>query len=88
MFDRRAAELRRGRHAPAQHRQFAHLRKLPLNERKAAPQKLIAKTAIQFSDSFDMDGQQMYRHACKIGLEGVVSKVRAARIPQTEAGTG
>jgi bifunctional non-homologous end joining protein LigD len=57
------------------------LRKLPLAERKAALKKLIAKTAIQFSDSFEMDGQQMYRHACKIGLEGVVSKVRDSVYP-------
>jgi bifunctional non-homologous end joining protein LigD len=37
---------------------------------------LIGKTAIQFSDSFEVDGPQMFKHACGIGLEGVVSKVR------------
>jgi hypothetical protein len=52
------------------------LRKLPLIERKAHLKKLIAKTDLQFSDSFEVDGVEMYRHACKIGLEGVVSKVR------------
>lgn len=55
------------------------LRKLPLLERKAVLKKLIAKSAIQFSESFELGGQEMYRHACKIGLEGVVSKVRDSR---------
>ncbi|WP_245283555.1 non-homologous end-joining DNA ligase [Bradyrhizobium sp. URHD0069] len=55
------------------------LRKLPLMERKAQLTKLIAKTAIQFSESFEMAGRQMYQHACSIGLEGVVSKVRNSR---------
>src|SRR3954468_3889364 len=54
------------------------LRKLPLIERKAHLKKLIAKTDIQFSESFEMDGAEMYRHACSVGLEGVVSKVRDA----------
>ncbi|MEA2822993.1 MAG: bifunctional non-ous end joining protein LigD [Bradyrhizobium sp.] len=57
------------------------LRKLPLVERKQALQKLIAKTAIQFSDSFELEGHELYRHACKVGLEGVVSKVRDSRYP-------
>jgi bifunctional non-homologous end joining protein LigD len=55
------------------------LRKLPLFERKALLQKLIAGTDIQFSESFEVDGQEMYKHACKTGLEGVVSKVRDSR---------
>src|ERR1700704_1804136 len=54
------------------------LRKLPLIERKAMLKKLIAKTAIQFSESFEIDGREMFKHACAIGLEGVVSKVRNA----------
>jgi bifunctional non-homologous end joining protein LigD len=57
------------------------LRRLPLIDRKAALQKLIAKTPIQFSESFELDGQQMYRHACEVGLEGVVSKVRDSHYP-------
>jgi len=55
------------------------LRKPPLTERKALLKKLIAKTAIQFSESFDVDGREMFAHACSIGLEGVVSKVRDSR---------
>ena len=55
------------------------LRKLPLSERKALLQKIIAKTDIQFSESFEIDGREMYKHACKTGLEGVVSKVGDSR---------
>jgi bifunctional non-homologous end joining protein LigD len=55
------------------------LRKLPLSERKALLKKIIAKTDIQFSESFEIDGREMYKHACKTGLEGVVSKVRDSR---------
>jgi bifunctional non-homologous end joining protein LigD len=47
------------------------LRKLPLIERKSHLKKLIAKTPIQFSESFEVDGREMYKHACSIGLEGV-----------------
>lgn len=57
------------------------LRKLPLTERKAVLHKLIAKTAIQFSDNFELGGQQMFEHACAVGMEGVVSKVRDSRYP-------
>jgi bifunctional non-homologous end joining protein LigD len=55
------------------------LRKLPLVERKAVLKKLIEKTPIQFSESFELDGREMFRHACQVGLEGVVSKVRDSR---------
>jgi bifunctional non-homologous end joining protein LigD len=55
------------------------LRKLPLEERKALLKKLIAKTAIQFSESFEVDGPEMFKHACGIDLEGIVSKVRNSR---------
>ena len=55
------------------------LRKLPIFERKVVLKKLIAETDIQYSESFEVDGSEMYKHACKTGLEGVVSKVRDAR---------
>lgn len=55
------------------------LRKLPLVERKAHLKKLIAKTDVQFSESFEIDGAEMYRHACSVRLEGVESKVRDSR---------
>jgi bifunctional non-homologous end joining protein LigD len=55
------------------------LRKLPLFERKAHLKTLIAETDVQFSDSFDIEGKEMFKQACKLGLEGVVSKVRDSR---------
>jgi bifunctional non-homologous end joining protein LigD len=57
------------------------LRKLPLVERKALLKKLIEKTDVQFSESFEVDGGEMFKHACKTGLEGVVSKVRDSLYP-------
>jgi bifunctional non-homologous end joining protein LigD len=57
------------------------LRQLPLFERKAHLKKLIDGTDVQFSDSFEIDGREMLTHACKIGLEGVVSKVGDSRYP-------
>jgi bifunctional non-homologous end joining protein LigD len=52
------------------------LRNLPLLARKAELKQIIDGSAVQFSDSFEIDGQEMYQHASKLGLEGVVSKVR------------
>ncbi|MDA9479654.1 DNA ligase [Bradyrhizobium sp. CCBAU 65884] len=52
------------------------LRKLPLLRRKTELKKIIAGTEIQFSESFEIEGADMFAHACKLGLEGVVSKVR------------
>ena len=52
------------------------LRKLPLVERKAHLKKIIDGTDVQLSESFEVDGPDMYAHACKVGLEGVISKVR------------
>jgi bifunctional non-homologous end joining protein LigD len=55
------------------------LRRLPLFERKVLLKKIIAETDVQFSESFEVDGKEIYEHACKTGLEGVVSKVRDSR---------
>jgi bifunctional non-homologous end joining protein LigD len=55
------------------------LRKLPLFERKALLKKSITETDVQFSESFAVDGREMFEHACTVGLEGVVSKVRDSR---------
>jgi len=52
------------------------VRNLPLFERKGLLRKIIDKTDIQYSESFEVDGREMYKHAFKTGLEGVVSKVR------------
>jgi bifunctional non-homologous end joining protein LigD len=49
------------------------IRKLPLFQRKAELKKIVAGTDIQFSESFEIEGTEMFEHACKVGLEGVVS---------------
>jgi bifunctional non-homologous end joining protein LigD len=55
------------------------LRRLPLAERKMHLKKLISGTNMQYSESFEVDGTGMYEHACNVGLEGVVSKVRDSK---------
>jgi bifunctional non-homologous end joining protein LigD len=52
------------------------IRKEPLVRRKAELKKIIAGTDVQFSENFEIEGREMFAHACKLGLEGVVSKVR------------
>jgi bifunctional non-homologous end joining protein LigD len=52
------------------------IRKEPLVRRKAELMKIIGGTDVQFSESFEIEGREMFEHACKLGLEGVVSKVR------------
>ena len=58
------------------------LRKLPLIQRKAELRKIVDGTDVQFSESFEIEGREMFAHACKLGLEGVVSKVRDAPYPK------
>ncbi|BCH06522.1 ATP-dependent DNA ligase [Mesorhizobium sp. 131-3-5] len=54
------------------------LRAEPLVERKQALQELLGKQAenpaVRFSDHFFEPGKIMLEHACRMGLEGVVSK--------------
>jgi bifunctional non-homologous end joining protein LigD len=57
------------------------IRKEPLVRRKAELKKIIAGTDVQFSESFEIEGREMFAHACKVGLEGVVSKVRDSAYP-------
>jgi bifunctional non-homologous end joining protein LigD len=51
-------------------------RPLPLVERKAKQAKLLARTppGIVYNEHTDDDGATVFRHACKLGLEGLVSK--------------
>jgi bifunctional non-homologous end joining protein LigD len=57
------------------------LRPLPLDERRARLRKAIrgADKALRFSEHLDGDGDAIFRHACALGLEGIVSKRRDAR---------
>lgn len=55
------------------------MRKAPLSDRKAALAAIIKKSDILFSESFETDGAELFKHACAMGLEGVVSKRRDSR---------
>jgi bifunctional non-homologous end joining protein LigD len=48
----------------------------PLTERKAALKRLLAKSppGVLYVDHFDQPGDAMLRSACRMGLEGIVSK--------------
>jgi bifunctional non-homologous end joining protein LigD len=50
----------------------------PLHARKARLEKLLAKApaGIQYNEHVDGDGQLVFDHAYKLGLEGIVSKHR------------
>ena len=52
------------------------MRRQPLADRKAALAKLLrkAKPGIRYSEHMTGDGRNIFEHACKLGLEGIVSK--------------
>jgi bifunctional non-homologous end joining protein LigD len=51
------------------------LRDRPLEERRDALSRLVAGVdAIRFSESVADEGAVVFAHACKLGLEGIVSK--------------
>ena len=52
----------------------------PLLERKAALEALLqgAPEVLRYSEHFEEDGELVLRHACRLSLEGVVSKDRSA----------
>jgi bifunctional non-homologous end joining protein LigD len=52
------------------------LHRKPLAERKAALRKLLKRTkgGIQYVEHVEGDGAAMFVAACKLGLEGIVSK--------------
>ena len=52
------------------------MRGQPLTDRKAALAKLLrkAKPGIRYSEHLTGDGRNIFEHACKLGLEGIVSK--------------
>jgi bifunctional non-homologous end joining protein LigD len=57
------------------------LRALPLIERKRALQAVLAKapSKISYADFVELrDGETVFRHACELGMEGIVSKRRDA----------
>jgi bifunctional non-homologous end joining protein LigD len=53
------------------------LRPAALELRKSKLEKLLARSdGIRFSEHLDGDGAIIFEHACKLGLEGIVSKRR------------
>jgi bifunctional non-homologous end joining protein LigD len=64
------------------------LRRDPLDVRRATLAKVLAKAGpgIRFNEHIDGDGPTVFAHACKLGLEGIVSKrkdsaYRSGRLP-------
>jgi bifunctional non-homologous end joining protein LigD len=51
-------------------------RPLPLLDRRKRLQRLLktAPTALVFSEHLEADGEAIFRHACAMGLEGIVAK--------------
>ncbi len=57
------------------------LTSLPLVERKAALAALLSdapRDKLRLSEHFETDGAAMVQHACRLGLEGIISKRRDA----------
>lgn len=55
------------------------LRQRPLEERKARLAEVVrpeAQGALRLSEHMNIDGRAMLRHACQLGMEGVISKRR------------
>jgi bifunctional non-homologous end joining protein LigD len=57
------------------------LRPLPLDQRRAELRRLVDTVPVDgvaFVDETDEDGEMLFRHACRLGLEGIISKGRDA----------
>jgi bifunctional non-homologous end joining protein LigD len=64
------------------------LRRDPLQVRKATLASILSKArpGIRFNEHIEGDGPTVFTHACKMGLEGIVSKRKdsAAGLAQNE----
>lgn len=58
------------------HRDGRDLQGVPLLERKAELEALLkgAPSCLRYSEHFEEDGEMILRHACRLSLEGVISK--------------
>jgi ATP dependent DNA ligase domain len=65
-----------------------NLRKLPLRECKAHLKKLIGKTAIQLSESFEVDGAEMLSTPARPAWRASSPRSRTVRIIRAAAMTG
>jgi bifunctional non-homologous end joining protein LigD len=52
------------------------LRRTPIERRKAVLAILLSRAGarVQFNEHIEQDGALVFEHACKLGLEGIVSK--------------
>jgi len=52
------------------------LRRIPIEQRKSVLAKLLNRpqVGIAFNQHYDDDGPIIYKHACALGCEGIVSK--------------
>jgi hypothetical protein len=58
------------------------LRRDPLEVRKATLASIVAKASpgIRFNEHIEGEGETVFRHACKLGLEGIVSKRKGSHL--------
>ena len=66
------------------------LRRDPLNVRKATLASVLARAApgLRLNEHIEEDGPTVFAHACKLGLEGIVSKRRNSAIVPAARPTG
>ena len=66
------------------------LRREPFETRKATLASVLAKAAsgLRLNEHIEADGPTVFAHACKMGLEGIVSKRKASRYRSGRSGTG
>jgi bifunctional non-homologous end joining protein LigD len=64
------------------------LRNASLIERKALLEKLLpsGEEALRYSEHFDENGDLVLDHACRLSLEGVISKLRSSRYASGRSG--
>jgi bifunctional non-homologous end joining protein LigD len=57
------------------------LRREPLEVRKATLASVVAKAApgLRLNEHIEVEGPTVFAHACKMGLEGIVSKRKGSR---------
>jgi ATP-dependent DNA ligase len=65
------------------------LRRRPLEERKRELAKMLRKSgrALHFNEHIDELRDVVLRHACKLGLEGIVSKRKGSRYTSAARGS-
>ena len=59
------------------------LRREPLDTRKATLASVLRRTApgLRLNDHIEADGPTVFAHACKMGLEDIVSKRKTSNYP-------